>query len=668
MNFREVTITDHPGNGKQITITVNHETGMKNDFSDLRFSDASATIPYWIISKTDGDTATVMIKLTSATTIYKHWGKDDAVSLSNPEEVCDLYDNFTGTNGTAPDTNKWAVIAKNSDGDNITSTTALDGNGNVVISDGSAYSGANGLVTVNPFPAGIDINFRSKISQPYNYVVAIGNRNKPQSDTYGSYSEISKMVLGGGYSFVADDATTTGGFHQNDPDAWKHILTGTLPASHPVVDNFYDHVYTWDGSVLTASTNGETPATSEADTTYQNSSLNVMFSWGWAGYDHLGTWTISEVYITKHVAIQPSLEEGAIQTTATVPPVAGYTHEQSMTVVFTDISTNSPTSWAWDFGDETTSDEPNPTHTYTVAGTYTVTLVATNPLGSDTYSIPVTVSSDGSSKIIYLRVTEMDHLVGKTAKHSFQILASDGSGFASTCTSPEIRVYKDGVASASNPQSPSWVSAFDLDMGCFWLTVPSSLDGSAFTAGQNLDINIVCTEGAGSVFLNVVPDTSTLATASSISALNNLSTSQVLAQVQSALNSYDAPTKAELDSAVSPLATTANISALNNLSTAQVLAQVQSALNSYDAPTKAEMDAALTALNDVTVADILAGTVEGSVTVVQAMRIMLAAMAGVVSGAEGTSLYFKGLDGSTNRISATVDGNGNRTAVQLNGA
>jgi hypothetical protein len=261
----------------------------------------------------------------------------------------------------------------------------------------------------------------------------------------------------------------------------------------------------------------------------------------------------------------------------------------------------------------------------------------------------------------------MDHLVGKTAKHSFQILASDGSGFASTCTSPVIRVYKDGVASASNPQS--WtISAFDSDMGCFWLTVPSSLDGSAFTSGQNLDINIVCTEGTGSVFLNVTPDTSTLASASSISALNNLSTTQVLTQVQSALNSYDSPTKAELDSAVSPLATTANISALNNLSTAQVLAQVQSALNSYDAPTKAEMDAALTALNDVTVADILAGTVEGSVTVVQAMRIMLAAMAGVVSGAEGTSLYFKGLDGSTNRISATVDGNGNRTAVQLNGA
>lgn len=45
-----------------------------------------------------------------------------------------------------------------------------------------------------------------------------------------------------------------------------------------------------------------------------------------------------------------------------------------------------------------------------------------------------------------------------------------------------------------------------------------------------------------------------------IAALNNVSTSQVLAQVQSALNTYDAPTKAELDSAVSTLATSSELS------------------------------------------------------------------------------------------------------------
>jgi len=58
----------------------------------------------------------------------------------------------------------------------------------------------------------------------------------------------------------------------------------------------------------------------------------------------------------------------------------------SLMVSFTDISTNNPTSWWWDFGDESYSDEQNPTHTYTELGNYTVTLTATNAYGSHTRS------------------------------------------------------------------------------------------------------------------------------------------------------------------------------------------------------------------------------------------------------------------------------------------
>ena len=52
-----------------------------------------------------------------------------------------------------------------------------------------------------------------------------------------------------------------------------------------------------------------------------------------------------------------------------------------------------------------------------------------------------------------------------------------------------------------------------------------------------------------------------LATASGLSGLNNLSEAQVLAQVASALGTYDAPTKAELDSAVSTLSSIAAVGA-----------------------------------------------------------------------------------------------------------
>lgn len=71
-----------------------------------------------------------------------------------------------------------------------------------------------------------------------------------------------------------------------------------------------------------------------------------------------------------------------------VPPVANFTGTPTsgirpLTVEFTDTSTNTPTSWSWTFGDGGTSTAKNPSHQYTAAGTYTVTLTASNVAGSD---------------------------------------------------------------------------------------------------------------------------------------------------------------------------------------------------------------------------------------------------------------------------------------------
>ncbi len=52
-------------------------------------------------------------------------------------------------------------------------------------------------------------------------------------------------------------------------------------------------------------------------------------------------------------------------------------------VRFSDESTGETTSWLWDFGDDQTSDQQNPTHTYTTSGSKTVTLVVSNSVGSD---------------------------------------------------------------------------------------------------------------------------------------------------------------------------------------------------------------------------------------------------------------------------------------------
>ena len=55
-----------------------------------------------------------------------------------------------------------------------------------------------------------------------------------------------------------------------------------------------------------------------------------------------------------------------------------------LNVAFTDLSQGLVTSWAWDFGDGTTSSAQNPAHAYETTGTYTVALTSTNGGGSTT--------------------------------------------------------------------------------------------------------------------------------------------------------------------------------------------------------------------------------------------------------------------------------------------
>jgi hypothetical protein len=53
-------------------------------------------------------------------------------------------------------------------------------------------------------------------------------------------------------------------------------------------------------------------------------------------------------------------------------------------VRFTDLSDYEPAGWLWNFGDNTTSTEINPTHTFQEEGTYEVCLTVSNENGSDT--------------------------------------------------------------------------------------------------------------------------------------------------------------------------------------------------------------------------------------------------------------------------------------------
>jgi PKD repeat protein len=84
----------------------------------------------------------------------------------------------------------------------------------------------------------------------------------------------------------------------------------------------------------------------------------------------------SEVRIEISDLAPPLADFAATPVSGTVP----------LTVTYTDTSLRNPNGWTWDFGDGSSSDEQNPTHVYDEIGAYTVGLVASNALGSDSLS------------------------------------------------------------------------------------------------------------------------------------------------------------------------------------------------------------------------------------------------------------------------------------------
>jgi PKD repeat protein len=78
------------------------------------------------------------------------------------------------------------------------------------------------------------------------------------------------------------------------------------------------------------------------------------------------------------------------------PPTASFTATPDsgaapLDVTFKDTSTGTPTSWSWSFGDNSSSTAQNPTHRFSLPGTYTVTLTARNEGGSTTATKTVSV-------------------------------------------------------------------------------------------------------------------------------------------------------------------------------------------------------------------------------------------------------------------------------------
>lgn len=139
------------------------------------------------------------------------------------------------------------------------------------------------------------------------------------------------------------------------------------------------------------------------------------------------------------------------------PPVANFTATPTsgtkpLAVQFTDMSTGDITSRYWDFGDGGTSTSVNPSHTYSNAGLYSVSLTVNGPGGNHTKAITnyITVTNSTSnppvanfsgtptSGVKPLTVQFTDHSTGEITSRNWDF----GDGGSSTGVNPS-HTYND---------------------------------------------------------------------------------------------------------------------------------------------------------------------------------------------------------------------------------
>ena len=92
--------------------------------------------------------------------------------------------------------------------------------------------------------------------------------------------------------------------------------------------------------------------------------------------------------ITRHLAAVSIFLFAASITIIGQAPVADFTANKvsgcsPLTVTFQDLSTNTPTSWNWDFGNGQLSNLQNPTVNFSQPGSYTIKLIVRNSSGID---------------------------------------------------------------------------------------------------------------------------------------------------------------------------------------------------------------------------------------------------------------------------------------------
>jgi PKD repeat protein len=241
-------------------------------------------------------------------------------------------------------------------------------------------------------------------------------------------------------------------------------------------------------------TSGTVPLT----VTFTDQSTGSPTSWNWTfgdggtstlqnpvhQYTTTGSFTVS-LTATNSAGSDDETKTNYITVNPCAAPVANFVGSPTsgnapLAVTFTDQSTGSPTSWNWTFGDGGTSTARNPSHTYSNAGTYTVSLTATNGCGSDseTKTSYITVSSAPTWTVITF--DNFDSGMGSYTDGGADMARSSTRAYAHSGRYSADIQDNSGVASSFYTTTGKNVSSYQTLQVDFWFYAVSMEAGEDF--------------------------------------------------------------------------------------------------------------------------------------------------------------------------------------------
>lgn len=167
-------------------------------------------------------------------------------------------------------------------------------------------------------------------------------------------------------------------------------------------------------------------------------------------------------------------------------------------VAFVDTSTGPPTSWEWSFGDGGTSSLQHPTHTYEAAGTYDISLRASNAAGSSsTIAVAgvIVVEAAGLPTAAFMTPTQegiaplLVPFIDLSTNHPIAWTWSFGDGGASVEQNPVHEYTVPGIYTVSLTATNANGSDTETIAGVISvLAAPEALGGREFTEDGDLDL------------------------------------------------------------------------------------------------------------------------------------------------------------------------------------